>query len=202
MTNAVSTSTRESADTIPHDWLREFTEKAFAVQYWALHTLPEMLQTEAYARALHACLLPAPGEQEIGKRIAVMREQQALLTAESGPQMTFIVDESVLRRIVGGRHVMSMQLEHVWKCARLPRVTLQVAPLNVPHHPGLHRSATVIETRADRMVFLEDHDGTATPVTDAQRVSALAQHITLLRSYALTPEQSLDLIADIHEKQD
>jgi Domain of unknown function (DUF5753) len=90
-------------------------------------------------------------------------------------------------------------LEHLLHVVRLrlPRVTLQVAPLHAPRRPGLHRSATLIETQADRVVYLEDHDGTATAVTDAQSVSTLAQHFAAIRSFALTPELSVDLIMDI-----
>jgi Domain of unknown function (DUF5753) len=190
--------------TVAHDRLAEFTEEADAVHYWALHTIPDLLQTEDYARALHTSLLPAPPRGETDKHIAVLRERQALLTAESaesGPQMTFLLDESVLRRVVGGHAVMDRQVDHLLHLVRLglPHLTLQVAPLNTPHHPGLHRSATLIETEADRTAYLEDHDGTATAVTDPQAVSTIAQHFATIRSFALTPQQSVDLLMNLPE---
>jgi Domain of unknown function (DUF5753) len=195
------TITLPSSD-ISLEEIAQYAEKALAVDCWSLHTIPGLLQTEQYARALHASFLPPRSQDETDKTIEALLQQQSVLTAGSGPELTFILDESVLRRIVGGRYVMDRQLEHVWRCARLPRVTLQVAPLNMRHHPGLRRSSMVIRTKAQRMVLTEDHDGTATAVTDDQTVAAFDQHFTILRSYALTPEQSLNLIADIHEKLD
>jgi Domain of unknown function (DUF5753) len=163
-----------------------------------------LLQTEEYARTLRGCAIPSVHRDEIEKAVAVLREQQGVLTADPAPQLAFVLDESVLRRFVSvgdGYRVMRDQLRHlVTDCSGLPHLTLQVAPLNTPRLPGLTRSATLVETPTERLAFLEDQDGTATLVATPDATAAVAQHFGVLRSHALTPRQSLDLIKDIYEE--
>lgn len=70
-----------------------------------------------------------------------------------------IVDETVLRRPVGGVEVMRGQLRHLVSQAALPSVCFQVVPVSIGAHQGMNGSFTVLNfTESDEptIVYTED----------------------------------------------
>ncbi|MFF3323776.1 helix-turn-helix domain-containing protein [Streptomyces sp. NPDC002889] len=101
--------------------------------------VPGLLQTEDYARAI--MLGGAIGhteEEEIERHVALRMERQNLLTRPDAPRFWVIVDETVLRRPVGGAGVMKAQIDKLLEGAELPHVTLQMAEFRTGHHPGTY----------------------------------------------------------------
>ncbi|MET9108108.1 helix-turn-helix domain-containing protein [Streptomyces zhihengii] len=101
--------------------------------------VPGLLQTEDYARAI--MLGGAIGHtdpDEIERHVALRMERQELLARPDAPRLWVIMDETVLRRPVGGPGVMRAQVEKLLDAARLPHVTLQIAEFASGHHPGTY----------------------------------------------------------------
>jgi hypothetical protein len=99
---------------------------------WQVAAVPGLLQTEEYARAIHAAhqqvILTPPGVFE--RRVAVrMIRQQVLVTRNPPLELSAVIDESVLLRKVGSREVMSAQLRHLAEMAQLSNVDLRILPL-------------------------------------------------------------------------
>jgi transcriptional regulator with XRE-family HTH domain len=99
---------------------------------WQMAAIPGLLQTEAYARAIHKAhqqvVLMPPGVFE--RRIQARMIRQKVLTERNPPlELSAVIDESVLQRKVGTRDVMSEQLRHVAEMAKLPNVDLRILPL-------------------------------------------------------------------------
>ena len=122
------------ADALPPGYM-EFVgleaEAASALD-WQVAAVPGLLQTERYARAIHAAhqqvILMPPGVFE--RRVAVrMIRQQVLITRDPPLELSAVIDESVLLRKVGSQEVMSAQLRHLAEIAQLPNVDLRVLPL-------------------------------------------------------------------------
>jgi hypothetical protein len=63
--------------------------------------------------------------------------RQQLLTRPEPPRLWVVLDETVLRRRVGGRDVMRGQLSRLIEAASLPNVTLQVLPFAVGPHQAM-----------------------------------------------------------------
>jgi hypothetical protein len=107
------------------------TEAASAL-VWQVAAAPGLLQTEEYARAIHAAhqqvvLLP-PGVFE--RRVRVRMIRQEVLTTRNPPlELSAVIDESVLLRKVGRREVMFEQLRHLAEMAQLPNIELRILPL-------------------------------------------------------------------------
>ena len=106
-------------------------EAASAVEYQVV-AVPGLLQTEAYARAVHSAhqqvLRMPPGVSE--RRVAVRMIRQQVLTTRNPPlELSVVIDESVLLRRVGSHQVMYEQMRHLVEMARLPNVQLRVLPL-------------------------------------------------------------------------
>ena len=109
--------------------------------------VPGLLQTEAYARAV----IRDPGtgserdEAEIDKRVSLRLERQNVLRRRPNPlKMEVLLSETVLRRPMGGAHVMVEQLRHINEVGRLPNVSVRVVPLLPYTHRGLFTGQFII----------------------------------------------------------
>lgn len=99
--------------------------------------VPGLLQTERYARAVIHAMRPDAADAEIERRVAARMTRQRLLSDPSPPEYWAVVDEAVLRRVVGGAEVMAEQLGRLADVAQLPHVTIQVVPFGAGAHPGM-----------------------------------------------------------------
>ena len=104
--------------------------------------VPELLRTDAYARAvLKALALPGTPDQVLKRKQEACLARQAILDRGDRPQLCFVVDEAALHRAVrdrnGGGTIMSDQTKRLHELAGRPDLSLQVLPLSVGPHPGL-----------------------------------------------------------------
>ena len=110
-------------------------DEARSIWNWDPLVVPGLLQTEDYARAVHAGYqsmfrLP-PGDAE--RRITLRHMRQQLLTREPALELFIVIDESVLRRRFGDNAVMRRQLLRVTEVSEMPNVDVQVLPLGGDH---------------------------------------------------------------------
>ncbi|MFJ4791921.1 helix-turn-helix domain-containing protein [Kitasatospora purpeofusca] len=107
--------------------------KALELRMFEIGIIPGLLQTPEYAEALTTAALNRGSvtEAQADERLRVLANRQRLLAREPVPQMYAILDESCIRRPVGGRRVMATQLDYLVEVASLPHMTLQVAPYSM-----------------------------------------------------------------------
>ncbi|MFF2957644.1 helix-turn-helix domain-containing protein [Streptomyces sp. NPDC057963] len=91
-------------------------------------TMPGLLQTPQYARALFEGVLPKLPEDEVEARVEHRMRRQAVLDREVPPKFDVIVHEAGLRMRVGGREVARGQLERLLEATGRPEVTVRVIP--------------------------------------------------------------------------
>jgi transcriptional regulator with XRE-family HTH domain len=120
-------------------------EAATGLAWYEPELVPGLLQTDGYARAIITADNPDVPEQEIGRRVQLRIERQALIRRPSAPlALRVALNESVLRRPVGGREVMADQIDALAEAAELPNVTLRVVPFTAGLHHGLMTGPFVI----------------------------------------------------------
>ncbi|MGW0965467.1 helix-turn-helix domain-containing protein [Streptomyces sp. NPDC002516] len=103
------------------------------------HFIPGLLQTEDYARGvLKAGAIGQTRPEDIERHVALRMQRQDLLTREDAPRIWAVMDETVLRRTIGGPEVMRAQIDKLLQATRLPHVTLQVIPFSSGPHPGTY----------------------------------------------------------------
>ncbi|MFI6156506.1 Scr1 family TA system antitoxin-like transcriptional regulator [Kitasatospora sp. NPDC051170] len=107
-----------------------YESKAVELRLFDLGIIPGLLQTPAYARAIAAGAVRRGSitEDQAEERVAYLARRQANLRRENPPQIHAILDESCLRRPVGGSATMAAQLDALVAFARMPNTVLQVAP--------------------------------------------------------------------------
>lgn len=162
--------------------------------------IPWMFQTEEYARAVIKGILPRISEHVLAERVAARLTRQDIITRESPPNFWSLVDESALRRRVGGSQTMHSQLRAMMELAALPNMTLQVVPFTLGAHPGLDNTFTLLEFQSAQppVVYLENMAGNLylERASDVDRYREALMH---LRAGALDPDSSFALIEQIRD---
>ncbi|MEU5630666.1 helix-turn-helix transcriptional regulator [Streptomyces rishiriensis] len=173
---------------------------AASLRVYDPQVVPGLLQTRQYAEALISGALPETAHTEIEKRVQVrMRRQERVSSGENPLRLWSVMDESALRRVVGGRELMRDQLEHLVEQSQLPHVTVQVIPFDMGAHPGLNGQYAILEfpdTADSSVVYIEGvtSDLYLEKPNDVQKYSVMYEH---LRAQALNVDQSRQFIADI-----
>jgi Domain of unknown function (DUF5753) len=99
--------------------------------------VPGLLQTEEYARAVFRTRFGVT-EEEVSEKVAARLKRQEMLERDHPPQVWIILDEPVLRRPVGGRHVMAEQVGRLARAAQRPNVRIEVIPAGAGAHEGAY----------------------------------------------------------------
>lgn len=113
-------------------------EAASQLAWYEPELVPGLLQTEGYARVVISADKPDVDAGEIDRRVQLRIERQALIRRATVPlHLRVVLNESILRRPVGGRDVMAAQLDALADAADLPNVKLRVVPFGAGLHHGL-----------------------------------------------------------------
>ncbi|MGH3736381.1 MAG: helix-turn-helix domain-containing protein [Micromonosporaceae bacterium] len=159
--------------------------------------IPGLLQTEAYARALYGSAAELATASQIENRVRVRMARQDRLRGENPIHLSAVIDEAVIRRMIGGPDVMAAQLKHLAEAVQAPHVRLWVLPLAGGTNPGAITSFAIMEfEEADlKIVYIEGLNGDMWEEDDdADRYYAVYNH---LRAASLPPTESLRLIESV-----
>jgi transcriptional regulator with XRE-family HTH domain len=127
-------------DAVP-EWFDLFVgleAAASRLAWYERDLVPGLFQTEDYARTLIREHNPDEDTAEVDRRVRLRMARQALVRrAIDPPAIQAALDESVLRRPIGGTEVMAGQLRHLAAEAELPNVAIRVVPRTAGFHPGV-----------------------------------------------------------------
>ncbi|MEC4019042.1 helix-turn-helix domain-containing protein [Streptomyces sp. H27-D2] len=127
-------------DVLP-EWFSVFVSlegEANLVRAYEPHYVPGLLQTDDYARAVLRAGMPHATETDLERGVALRTERQSLLTRENAPLLWVVMDETVLRRPIGGRAVMRAQISRLIEATSMPNVRLQIMPFAAGPHPAMY----------------------------------------------------------------
>lgn len=137
------------ADLLP-SWFHSYMDLEAAAQVirtYELQFIPGLLQTREYARAVIMLNHAAGGAEEVERRVELRMARQRVLTRPESPLLWTVVDESALRRPIGGLDVMRAQLAHLTEVAERPNVRLQVVPFQAGGHAAAGGAFTILRFR-------------------------------------------------------
>ncbi len=172
---------------------------ASEIRIYEVSLIPELLQTEDYARVvIRSGMMSSPSE-DIERQVALRMARQPAITRDDPPKVWAVLDEAALRRQVGGPGLMRLQLEHLLARAALPNVALQVIPFGGGAHPAMGRPFIILvfPERVDTdVVYLEDLTS-ALYVEDVAEVDRYNVFFNHLRATALSFDDSSALITSV-----
>jgi transcriptional regulator with XRE-family HTH domain len=98
--------------------------------------IPGLLQTEEYAREVIS-YVEAENPHNIDALVDLRVQRQEIVTKPGAPDLHFIMDEAVVRRLIGGPNVSRRQLKHLLEINQQPNVTMRVVPFTAGMYPRL-----------------------------------------------------------------
>ncbi|MEU4312869.1 helix-turn-helix transcriptional regulator [Nocardia sp. NPDC024068] len=112
-------------------------QAASGVFTWQTATLPGLVQTADYRRALWEISKSLGKPVDLDREIALLQRRQERLREPSGFTLSVVLSEFVLRHPTGGVGTMADQLDHLAEMCAMPNVSLRVLPFFTPDHLGL-----------------------------------------------------------------
>ncbi|MFE0643402.1 helix-turn-helix transcriptional regulator [Streptomyces sp. NPDC058877] len=120
--------------------------QAVEIRLFELGIIPGLLQTPQYATAITRgeVLRGAITEHQAEERLSKLLERQTVLERTPPPMVHAVLDESCIRRPVGGPAVMAAQLDRLAEFASLPSTILQVAPYELAERRAFDLPVTLL----------------------------------------------------------
>lgn len=174
--------------------LPDMEEQAVCLDFFDAMTVPAVMRTEAYARAVVCGFSPVLDDERLAAVVADDLARGAVLDRRPSVRIGFVIEEGALRRPIGGRTVLRDQLGRIAQIARRGNVSLQVLPLDCEEHAGLSGPIALLETAERHHVAHVEHAGGGQWITSPKDVSVLYQRYGVLRAQAMTTRDSLGLI--------
>lgn len=128
--------------------------RAVELRLYEIGIIPGLLQTPEYAKvlaysAVHRGAIPP---EQADERVSFLAERQAALVRPKPPMVFVTMDESCIRRPVGGPAVMDAQLDRLIEFAEMPNTLLQIAPYEMAERRTLNLPVNLL-TLSDRSVI-------------------------------------------------
>ncbi|MGW1024080.1 helix-turn-helix domain-containing protein [Streptomyces sp. NPDC002577] len=194
---------RSLADPIPDSMNLMLTleDEAVREDHYASMYVPGLLQTRAYAEAVHRASEMRCPESEVQHMVDIRMKRQELLQREEPPHIWAVIDEAALRRLVGGRDVMREQLRHLLSVTELPQVTVQVLPFATGAHAAAVGSFVILGGPAAELdVVYVDVLGGGLFMEKPKELERYRLAFQYLRAQALDLESSAELIRRISKE--
>ena len=128
---------------LPRDYAA-FEADAASIRLYSASLVPGLLQTRDYAQAVLGVIGARRPKEEIDHRLAFRMARQRVFR-ERSPQLTAIIDEAALRRLVGGRRVMREQIDWLITASKLANVTLRALPFDVGAHVAMDGAFNILK---------------------------------------------------------
>jgi len=182
----------------------ELEAQAVKIHEWELRYIPGLLQTADYTRELMRADRPrynlGDDDDSIERDVAARMERQGILTRDNPPRAWFVIDESVLHRLIGSPAVMAKQLDHVEAMAEMTHVIIQILPFSAKSHSGATGPLKILEFPDAPTIGYTEGRGSGRVMEAYDEVAVATSHFDLIRASALPPEESVKFIAEFRSK--
>ncbi|MEV7199540.1 helix-turn-helix domain-containing protein [Streptomyces griseoluteus] len=169
-------------------------EEAVSLHVYGALAVPGLLQTEEYARAVFAMRRPLLDEATVEQRVSARLARQEIFARSPLPTLSYVIEEAVLRRPLGGVSTHRGQLEQILLHGHRRNVEIQIMPTTGVEHCGLGGPFTLVETRdGQRMAYVEVQR-TSRLYSEREEVRDVEEQYGILRAQALTPRESMAFV--------
>lgn len=204
---------QDYGDTIPPhyaDFIGLETDASY-IKTWEPATIPGLLQTSEYAKAVMLANPAMISPDKLDKFIGVRRERQERLETGTDVRFDAIVWEVALITTVGDHQTQGQQLERLLELIRRPNISVQILPLEAGSHASMSGSFVLFSFGSERTVstaFVENLTSSQY-LEGEEELRGYTLVFDALRSAALSPTASAnrirkhlhDLGGDDHHEQ-
>lgn len=157
--------------------------------------IPGLLQTEDYARAIITSGFLDTARSDIERRVELRMQRQK---RQKPIAIHAVLDEAVLRRVVGSARVMRAQLERVHEAASDSNNRIQILPFSAGEHGAMGSGFSILsfpDVRYHNVVYVETCAGSLYLEEDAE-IALYDKMIDRIRDLAVDRQRSLKMISD------
>ncbi|MFF0680751.1 helix-turn-helix domain-containing protein [Streptomyces tendae] len=191
------------ADSIPESMnlLLTLEDEAVRENHFSCVYVPGLLQTRAYSTALQRANEVPLSSDEIERLVDIRMKRQEILSRPEPLRLWAIIDESVIRRVVGSPQTMKDQLDRLLAANDSPHTTLQVLPFVKGAHAAALGSFVMIggAQPALDVVYVDFHAGSLFLEKD-EELERYRLAFEYLRAQALDMEASSALIHRVRKE--
>jgi hypothetical protein len=180
--------------------LIEYEAAAHIVRNFQPLLIPGLLQTEEYAGTMIRDLSPQLPAGQVDTFIEIRMRRQELLQRTNPPLTFFILDEAVVRRLVGGKAAMRRQIQKLLDISDMPNVTIEIVPFSAGAHPGMQGPFMLFEfpdAADDDVLFLENPRGDLINRDDAEEILSFRERFEVLRGLSMEPQGSTEFLRQL-----
>ncbi|CAL9294294.1 helix-turn-helix domain-containing protein [Streptomyces eurythermus] len=177
--------------------LVDHEQEAVSILSYQSLVVPGLLQTPEYCRAVFNYRYPALVSEKAEQWVQARMDRQLIWQRDRPPVGHFVLEESILRRQVGGPDVMRAQIRQILEYTEPAHMSFQIMPASRTPHACLDGPMVLLETpEFERLVYLEVQRASFL-VDDPNEVSDYHLQYGMLRSQALTPDKSVGLLKEL-----
>jgi transcriptional regulator with XRE-family HTH domain len=169
------------------------------LDYEAL-AIPGLLQTEETARALLVAGRPADTPDAIDELVARRMARQDILARDVPPMLCFVLDETVIRRPVGGPKVHADQLDHLLAIADRPGISIQVIPFATGAHAGLVSTFYILSFEKEPDIAYTEDPATGHIHERPELVRTISDTYHSIQTSALPSAASISIIKEVRDE--
>ncbi|MCO5970580.1 helix-turn-helix domain-containing protein [Actinoallomurus soli] len=173
-----------------------YEARAVGIRCFAPQVVPGLLQIEYYMRGL---MDPAAPGETLEARVAGRLERQTILTRDKPPIARFVLDESVLRRPVGGPKVMVDQVDHLIGLAQSPRIQVRIMPFDRVTPAALVGNLILLSFERESDLMYTEASDVGQLTGSKEMVSKAGVDFETIMGEALSRGESLDLLSRARE---
>lgn len=183
------------------EWLGAFVgleSEASSVRSFEMELIPGLLQTEQYAREIHA-LRGHLASDDLERRVKARLRRQERLTAADPLQLSAVISEAALARCARHQSVAVDQFRQLIEWAQRPNIEIQVLPFSVGLHSGMSGAFTLLSF-PDKLLpdaGWQEYALGGHIIDDPSDVASLATLYDELRGQSLGCDESLTVLAQL-----
>ncbi len=180
--------------------LIEYENGAYLSRHYEDLVVPGLLQTTDYTKASTCQMAPDMSGSQVDRVVEVRLKRQELLNRADAPLLFFVLDEAVVRRIVGGEDVMRHQIQQLIDSADRPNITVEIVPFTAGLVPGLQAPFVIHEfsdAADDKLLYLESPYGDVLSRDDAEVILSYSEDFERLRHASLGREGTIDFLREL-----
>lgn len=178
-------------------WFRRWAQleqEALTLFTYECRMVPGLLQTPAYARALFSDQLPPLTDEQVEAQLTARLERQSLLTERPNTAYSFILEEHLFHRHMGGAAVTIELIDHILDLAERRNIEIQIMPLMSESHAGLAGPMQLLETPDNKWFAYCEGQRSGQLISDPKEISVLQTRYARMRSQALSLKHSVSLL--------
>ncbi|AZQ40622.1 XRE family transcriptional regulator [Streptomyces cyaneochromogenes] len=179
------------------EWYRSYAgleAQAVELHFYANQGVPGLLQTKDYAGAVFSRRRPLLDEETIERRVADRLDRQQIFDKWPAPMCSYVLEEVILDRPIGGRQVHADQLRQLLRIGSMRNVEIQVMPTCLEQHPNMDGAFNLLTPKGHPQVAYTEIQGYPRLITDLEEVRKIADRYGIMRAMALPPAESQALI--------